>query len=58
MAIATKANVCSPGPGDKAFYVCKKCGNRFMVAIPLLPIPVTCPECGSFNTVKDTVVKY
>jgi rubrerythrin len=47
-----------PTPGDKAFFVCKKCGHRFMATLPVLPIPVQCPECGSLNTAKDTIVKY
>jgi predicted Zn-ribbon and HTH transcriptional regulator len=47
-----------PGLGDKARFVCKKCGQRFMATIRILPIPVKCPECGSLNTAKDTIIKY
>jgi PHP family Zn ribbon phosphoesterase len=51
-------NIRPPAPGDKVFFVCQKCGRRFMATLPVLPFPVKCPECGSLNTRKDAIVKY
>jgi predicted Zn-ribbon and HTH transcriptional regulator len=53
-----KTGIRPPAPGDKALFVCKKCGHRFMAAIPILPFPVKCPECGSLKTGRDKQVSY
>jgi DNA replicative helicase MCM subunit Mcm2 (Cdc46/Mcm family) len=48
----------SPVPGDKAFFVCKKCGHRFMAKINFLSLPPKCPKCGSRNVGRDPAIVH
>jgi predicted RNA-binding Zn-ribbon protein involved in translation (DUF1610 family) len=47
-----------PATGDKAIFVCKKCGRRFMAVIRIVPFQVKCPECGSLKVERDKKVSY
>jgi DNA-directed RNA polymerase subunit RPC12/RpoP len=51
-------SIIPPSHGDKIFFVCNKCGCRFRAESGILSILARCPECGSLNTVKDTMVKH
>jgi predicted nucleic-acid-binding Zn-ribbon protein len=55
---AVNARLRPPAPGDKAIFICKKCGHRFMAVLRILPFPVQCPKCGNLNTTRDSIVKY
>jgi DNA-directed RNA polymerase subunit RPC12/RpoP len=47
-----------PAPGDKTFFVCKKCGHRFMAKVSFLGLFQKCPKCDSRNVGRDPAIVH